>query len=352
MAVDLGKLVSEVKQQIEFEALSGKKIAIDAYNAIYQFLSIIRQPDGTPLVDSKNRVTSHLSGLFYRTINMIEYGITPIYVFDGVPSVLKTKTLEARMNRREEALQEWEKAKAAGMLEEARTYAMASTSINKEIVESSKELLSMMGILYIQAPSEGEAQAAQMVKDDAVYAAASQDYDLLLFGSNVIVRNLTISGRRKLPRKNVYVDVNPELVLMEEFLKKFGITQRQLIWMGILIGTDFNEGIKGIGPSTALKIVKDKKSIKEIEEYVKEKYNAKFEVDPEEVEKIFANPEVEKISPKEIEEKLKSLQISKERILRFMCDEHGFSEERISKFADKLIAAKQKAGQKGISKWL
>ncbi len=351
MAVDLSKLVAEVKQTIGFEALSGKKVAIDAYNAIYQFLSIIRQPDGTPLVDSKNRVTSHLSGLFYRTINMIEYGITPIYVFDGVPSTMKRRTIEARMNRREEALQEWEKAREKGMIEEARAYAMASTRINKDIVESAKELLNRMGVLCLQAPSEGEAQAAQMVRAGAAYAAASQDYDLFLFGANVIARNLTISGRRKLPRKNVYVDVNPELILLDDFLSKFGITQRQAILMGILIGTDFNEGIKGVGPLTALKIVKEKKGIKEVEGYVKEKYGKEFDADPAEVEDLFANPEVEKLSAAYVDERLKSMKFSRESIVSFMCDEHGFSEERIGKFADRLSEAKQKAGQKSISKW-
>ena len=134
MAVDIAKLVSEIKHELNFEELFGKTVAIDAFNTIYQFLSIIRQPDGTPLTDSKNRVTSHLSGLFYRTINLIEKNISPVYVFDGRPSVLKQRTLEARMRRREQALDAWNKAKKEGMIESARTYAMASTRINKDSV--------------------------------------------------------------------------------------------------------------------------------------------------------------------------------------------------------------------------
>ena len=169
MAVDLSKLVS--KRKLLFEELRGKSVAIDAYNVIYQFLSIIRQPDGTPLMDSHGNVTSHLSGIFYRTMDILDYGIKPIYVFDGVPSMLKQKTIMARMKRKENAEQAYEEAKASGDTAAMRMHAMATTKINKEIVESSKQLLDYMGIGYINAPSEGEAQASYMSKSDLVYAA-------------------------------------------------------------------------------------------------------------------------------------------------------------------------------------
>lgn len=352
MAVDLGKLVAEVKENISISELSNKRVAIDAYNTIYQFISIIRGPDGTPLTDSKNRVTSHLSGLFYRTINLIEQGVLPIYTFDGKPHVLKQRTLEARANRRSEALAEWEKAKAAGQLEEARSYAVQSSRINKWIVDSSKELLTHMGVPYIQAPSEGEAQGARMVRDGLVYAAASQDYDLFLFGSEVIVRNLTITGKRKLPGKGIYIDVEPERIYLKKFLDNLKLKREQLIWMGMLIGTDFNEGIEKVGPKTALKIVNEHKSLKGIEGYIKEKYNKEFDVDPNEVENIFLNPDTLEMSAAELNEKIKNSVPNKSAILKFMCDEHEFSEERISKFADKLLGIKQSGGQKGINSWL
>jgi flap endonuclease-1 len=112
MAVNLSKLIS--KRRLLFDELTGKAIAIDAYNVLYQFLSIIRQPDGTPLMDAQGNVTSHLSGIFYRTIELLEYGIKPIYVFDGLPSVLKQKTIAARMKRKEEAREAFEKAKESG----------------------------------------------------------------------------------------------------------------------------------------------------------------------------------------------------------------------------------------------
>ncbi|MDE1845951.1 MAG: flap endonuclease-1 [Candidatus Micrarchaeota archaeon] len=352
MAVDLGKLVAEVKENISIGELDRRRVAIDAFNTIYQFISIIRGPDGTPLTDSKGRVTSHLSGLFYRTTSLLEQGVIPIYVFDGAPPVLKQRTLEARANKRVEAQAEWEKARAKGQLEEARAFAVASSKINKWMIDSSKELLTHMGVPYIQAPSEGEAQAAMMVREKIVYAAASQDYDLFLFGADVIVRNLTITGKRKLPGKGIYINVEPERIYLKKLLESLKLTREQLIWMGMLIGTDFNEGIEKVGPKTALKIVNEHKSLGAIEKYVKEKYNKEFEVDPEEVEAIFMKPEALEIGADALNEKIAKFVPSKEAILKFMCDEHEFSVDRITKGAERLVALRQSSGQKGINSWL
>ncbi len=344
--------MGEVKHSIELGELSDRRIAIDAYNTIYQFLSIIRQPDGTPLSDSKGNVTSHLSGLFYRTINLLENRVTPIFIFDGIPPVLKRRTLEARARRRDEAMQEWEEAKKKGMVEEARTYAMASTRINKQIVDDSKRLLDLMGIPYIQAPGEGEAQAAQLSRDDLVYASASQDYDSFLFGANIVIRNMTITGKRKLPGKNVYVNVNIERVELWDLLRSLEVNQRQLIWIGMLMGTDFNSGINGVGPKTALKMVKNRDSINDVFDYAVEKYKIALDFDPEEVEGVFLSPEVEKLSRSRIDEIVKEARPSKEGIVRFLCDEHEFSEDRVSKYADKILSARGERGQKGINSWL
>jgi flap endonuclease-1 len=352
LSVAIGKLLSEVKQKIELEELSGKVIAVDAYNTIYQFLSIIRQPDGRPLTDSKGRITSHLSGLFYRTINMVEKNVIPVFVFDGTPPALKMRTLEARGKRREEARENWEEAIRKGMIEEARTYAMASTRINKEIVEDSKKLLEYMGIACIQAPSEGEAQAAEMVKSGAVYASASQDYDSFLFGADVVIRNLTLTGRRKLPGKNIFVNVEIERIFLEDVLRNAGISRSQLIWLGMLVGTDFNEGIKGVGPMTALKIIKEKKSVEEVFAFAKEKYNIELSFDPKEVEEVFTKLDVLDIKKEDVEKMLKETSPSKEKISKFLCDEHEFSHERVEKFAEKLLAAKKSSGQKGMASWI
>ncbi|MEM3839343.1 MAG: flap endonuclease-1 [Candidatus Micrarchaeaceae archaeon] len=352
MAVDLGKFVAEVKKPIEFEDLAGKTIAIDAYNTIYQFLSIIRGPDGSPLMDSNGKITSHLSGLMYRTTNLIGYGINPVFIFDGIPPELKRKTLEARAARRRAAEEGWQKAKESGMLEEARAHAVASTKINKEIVESSKELLGLMGIPYIQAPSEGEAQAAHLVRKGIAYASASQDYDSFLFGADTVIRNFTLTGKRKLPKRNITVDVKLERIFLKDLLQSMGISLRQLVWLGILIGTDFDEGIRKVGPKTALKIVKELKSIREIEEYVKAKYGESFDADAEEVERVFTEPDVIDMSESAFRELMGKSMLNREKLVKFMCDEHGFSPERISKYAEKLYEARQAKGQKGIGNWI
>ncbi len=349
MAVDLSKLVS--KRKIGIAELNGKRVAIDAYNVLYQFLSIIRQPDGTPLMDGEGRVTSHLSGLFYRTIEIVDRGVVPIYVFDGLPSHLKLRTIEMRMRRRKEAMEAWQEAKERGDIAEAGRRAQASTRIDRWIVESSKELLGLMGVPYINAPGEGEAQASFMCRDGVVYAAASQDYDTLLFGSPLVVRNLTISGRRKLPMKNIYVTVEPEIVSLADTLAALGLSQKQLIWAGMLLGTDFNEGIKGAGPKTAVKIAKASSTIDEVKGAVMERFGVEFQTEIEKVEELFNNPEREEISAGEMD-RLMAARPDREGIVDFMCERHGFIKERIEKFADKLIAKRGSAKQGSISKWL
>ena len=242
----------------KLENLAGKTIAIDAYNALYQFLSIIRQPDGTPLKDRTGKVTSHLSGLLYRTSKLLELGIKPIYVFDGAAPVLKQAEIERRSKAKEEALVKYEKARKEGKIEEARKYAQATSRLKDYMQEDSKRLLSLMGLPWIQAPSEGEAQAAYLTKKGEADYCASQDYDSLLFGAPKLIRNVTISGKRKLARRNSYINISPEIVELNKILAENKITFKQLIDLSILIGTDFNPmGIKGLGPKTALKLIKE-----------------------------------------------------------------------------------------------
>jgi flap endonuclease-1 len=349
MAVDLSKLVS--KRRLMLDELNGKAIAIDAYNTLYQFLSIIRQPDGTPLMDSKGNVTSHLSGIFYRTIELIGYGIKPLYVFDGIPSMLKQKTIDARMRKRKEAYEAWQEAKKAGEIEEARVHAQASARVDKNILASSKRLLELMGVPYISAPSEGEAQASYMCKKGMVYATASQDYDTMLFGSTYVLRNLTFSGRRKLPNKNIFITVEPEILNLDDTLKSLGLNQKQLIWLGILLGTDFNAGIKGVGPKTALKIAKASRSIEDIENQIRLKFKEGFDTDIKEVEDLFTHPEVSEIDRSQLSSMFDA-PYDRNGLVEFMCSEHGFSNDRIGKYADKLAEVKRQSKQKGMEKWL
>src|SRR5213594_1465217 len=254
MSVDLSDLIKPAPRTlVDFR---GKVLAIDAFNTLYQFLAIIRQPDGTPLHDHHGRVTSHLSGLIYRTSNFVEAGIKPVFVFDGVAPRRKARTIHARVEIKQRAEREWREAVEVGDFEKARTKAMQTSRLTREMVEQSRRLLELLGVPWVQAPSEGEAQAARIAQKGDAWATASQDYDSFLFGSPVLVRNLALSGKRKLPRKAAYVDVTPEQADLAATLVKLELTREQLVDLAILIGTDFNFGIKGIGPKKALALVR------------------------------------------------------------------------------------------------
>jgi flap endonuclease-1 len=327
-------------REIELKDLNGKKIAIDAYNNLYQYLTIIRDRlTGEPLKDSKGRVTSHLSGLFYRTSNLIEFGIKPIFVFDGEPPKFKRRTIEAREEAKEEARKKWKEALEKG--EEAIIYAQAAAVLTDEMIEDSKALLEYMGIPWVQAPSEGEAMCAHLCKKGVVFATGSQDYDSLLFGSPNLVRNLSITGKRKLPRKEAYIEIKPEIIELKEVLSSLGITKEQLIIIGILTGTDYNQGIKGIGPKTALKLVKENKTLKKVLSQVK----WEDEVCPEEIFDFFLNP------PVTDKYKIEFKQPDKEKIVRFMVDEHNFSLERVEKVIEKLQKAFSAEKQASLRGW-
>ena len=255
MGVNLADIVKA--REVTPEELKGKTVAIDAYNAIYQFLSVIRQPDGTPLKDSKGRITSHLSGLLNRNANLIEMGMRPAYVFDGIPSEMKSGTIQDRHERRVKAQQEWQDSMEKGEMEKAFSKATQSSRITNEIVGSSRILLTYLGIPVIQAAEEGEAQAAYMAQMAVVWAASSQDFDSLLFGAPRLLRNLTLAGRRKMPGRNEYRDVKMEIIDAEMALQDLGISKGQLIDLCIMMGTDYNAGVSGIGPKRALKLVKE-----------------------------------------------------------------------------------------------
>ncbi|HUU89460.1 MAG TPA: flap endonuclease-1 [Candidatus Glassbacteria bacterium] len=323
------------KTSIKLENLGGKTFAIDAYNALYQFLAIIRQPDGTPLKDRSGKVTSHLSGLLYRTSKLLELGIKPIYVFDGTPPALKEAEIKRRSKVKEEALVKYEKAIKEGKIEEARKYAQATSRLKDYMQEDSKKLLSLMGLPWIQAPSEGEAQAAYLTKKGDADYCASQDYDSLLFGTPKLIRNVTISGRRKIARKNSYINVSPEIVELKKILAANKITFEQLIDLSILIGTDFNPmGIKGLGPKTALKLIKEHGTIAKVLPHVK---NNQIQFDPQEIKEIFINP---KITDDYV---LKWKDVDIDGVIDFLCRKKDFSEERVNKALIKI-----QEGSKGI----
>ena len=339
MGVQLGNIVP--KKQVELQEFAGKKIAVDAHNHLYQYLTIIRDKlTGEPLRDSEGRITSHLSGLFYRTANWIEIGIKPVFVFDGEPPKFKKITLEKREEAKEEAREKWREALEKG--EKAITYAQATAILTKEMIEESKKLLDAMGIPWVQGKSEGEAQCAFMCKRNDVDFSASQDYDSILFASPRLVRNLSITGKRKLPRKEVYIEVKPEIIDLKEVLENLGINLTQLIVIGILVGTDYNPGgVKGIGPKKALELVKKSKNVEEIFENVE----WEFEIDPKEILSFYKNPPVNK------NYKLEWKEPDREKIIEFMVEEHDFSRERVEKVIDSLTQRFKSGIQSSLAGW-
>lgn len=339
MGVNL-RSIAEPKK-IELENLRGKKIAIDAFNTLYQFLSIIRGMTGELLRDNKGKVTSHLSGLFYRNMNLLETGIKLVYVFDGTPPKLKSGEIERRREIKAQAGEMYKEALERKDYESAKKYASATSYLDNQMVEESKKLLDLMGIPWIQAPSEGEATAAHLNTSGIVDYAASQDYDSLLFGATRLVRNITITGKRKLPNRSVRVDVIPETVTLSEVLSTNGITREQLIDVGILLGTDFNpDGFPGIGPATALKLIKKYAKIEEIPDL-----KGKVTFDPNEIREIFLHPQV---SSKEVD--FGRVTPNRDGLARFLIEEHDFSKERIESALQRLDAQEEKASQ-SLEKW-
>ncbi len=319
MGVDLADLVPKTKTTLD--ELSGKTFAVDAYNALYQFLAIIRGPTGAPLMDRQGRVTSHLSGLLYRTTNLAERGIRLAYVFDGKPPTLKEVEIKRRRAVKDEAVVRYETAMAKGHVEEARRYAQATASLKDMMVDDSLQLLTHLGVPYVMAPSEGEAQAAHIAARGDVWAAVSQDFDSLLFGANRLVRNLAISGRRKLPLREAFVQVDPETILLDEALQGLELSREQLVDLGVLIGTDFNpDGFKGIGPKTALKLIREHGSIENIA-----RSNSDFQPPPElsRIRQIFLKPEVTS------NYNLRWGEPNVDELVRFLCGDRDFNEERV-----------------------
>lgn len=334
MGLDLKPLV--VRERIKLESFTSKIVAIDAYNAIYQFLAIIRGPDGTHLSDTNGRVTSHLSGLFYRNINFLSLGIKPVYVFDGKPPSLKSAEIERRRQIKKDATVKYEKAILEGNLQDARKFAQQTTVMRDAMVEDSKKILSLFGIPYIDAPSEGEATAAHLTITGQAFASASQDFDSILFGAKRLVRNFTNSGRRKIPNRNTYIEIEPELIDNEKTLKELGLTREQIVDVGILIGTDFNpDGFTRIGPKTALKMIKEHSKLEKIPQI----QDQLTEIEYEQIRKIFLEPKVATVS------EIKFGKIDYDGISKYLVDERSFSSDRVQTSLNRLKKSIEKKSQ-------
>jgi flap endonuclease-1 len=337
MGLQIGDLVH--RKEVSFSDLKGKVIAVDAFNAVYQFLSSVRQPDGTPLMDSQNRVTSHLSGLFYRNVALLVEGIKLIYVFDGEYNVLKTKTHEKRQEAKDNAEVKFRTALEEEDVDAMGKYAKGFSKLDSGMIKESKKLLRAMGVAIVQAPSEGEMQAADLVKRGEAWAVGSQDYDALVVGGTRLIQNLTLARRRR--TANGFVYIAPEMIEYEGVINQLGITSDQLICLAILVGTDFNPGgVKGIGPKKALVLVKQKKYPVAIFQDVEERFGD-LGFNWKDVFEIFKKPKVDNV-------KVEFPQVNEEEIREILVNEHDFSKERIEKQLEKLRVLKKQKAQRTL----
>ncbi|MBT6505934.1 flap endonuclease-1, partial [Candidatus Woesearchaeota archaeon] len=316
-----------------------------AFNVLYQFLSSIRGSDGALLQDSNGRVTSHLYGLFSRTMNLITAGVKPVYVFDGKAPDLKYLEQKRRSDLKKEALNKYEIAKQSGDLDEMKKYASRTSRLTQEMIEDAKLLIDSMGVPIVQAPSEGEAQATFMCKQKDVYAVASQDGDSLLFGAPILIKNLTLNNKRKVSGTQSYVDIKIEQIELKTVLSELEISQDQLIVLGILIGTDFNQGgIKGIGPKKALNLIK--KHNENFEALFEEvNWNNFYDFSYKEVINIFKNIKVNS------EYSLKFNKPNKQKIIEILVDKHNFSMDRINSTFEKYEKKQGELSQQNLGAW-
>jgi len=315
-----------IKEQAKLEDLAGKRLAVDGNGELYQFLALIRQRDGTPLTDSHGRVTSHLVGLFYRTTRLMsDFAMELVFVFDGKPPALKSAEIERRRQVKVRYEAEAAQARAAGELERAYSKSTMTSRLSREMVEEARQLLALLGIPTIQAPGEGEAQAAFMAARGDVWGAASKDYDSLLFGAPLLVRFLTISGKEFLPASGTFRSITPEIISAGSFLAHYGISREQLVDLAILVGTDFNDGIKGIGPKKALKLVKEHGRIESMPPEIRSQVSSYAEI-----REIYLHPEVTE------EYDVRFSEPDEAATVKFLCDERGFGCDRVLAALERL----------------
>jgi flap endonuclease-1 len=329
-----------VKEVVDLDAFRGRTIAVDAFNVLYQFLALIRTREGRPLSDSEGRVTSHLVGLAFRTTRLIaDHGMKLVFVFDGSPPRLKRREVEKRREVKRKAEEAYREAVEAGDYAKAFSKAVQTSRLTGDMIGDAKRLLDLLGVPWVQAPGEGEAQAAHMARKGDVWGSSSRDYDSLLFGTPRLVRYLTIQGQEWLPSKGRARRLEPELIRLSSFLSHHGITREQLVDMSMLIGTDFNEGVKGIGPKTALKLIREHGSLEEMPPEV----YSKLDADVDGIRGIFLRPDVTD------DYEIIHGALKEDGLYDFLCGERAFSRDRVEVVVKRMKAAQM---QRSLSDWI
>jgi flap endonuclease-1 len=340
----LGVLLTPIlkREQTSFKALYGKSFAVDASIELHQFLALIRKPDGSLFTDPTGRVTSHLIGLLTRTSRLVtDYKLRPVFVFDGRPNPLKRATIEARRKVQQKARIEYIQAIEAKDYSRAWSKVVMTGRVTGEVLADAKRLLSLMGIPWLEALEDGEAQASFMAAKGEVWAVGSKDYDCLLFGAPILARYLTLTGREYLPSKKTSRPLIPELVKLGENLQALGISREQLVDLALLVGTDFNEGVMGIGPKKGLALIR---KYGEAEKFPDE-IRSELPKDLDGVRNIFLHPRVlENYS-------LERRRPDSKRMIEFLCEERGFARDRVQKVAVRLIESAAESDSQ-LGKWL
>uniref|UniRef100_U5EXV5 Flap endonuclease 1 n=1 Tax=Corethrella appendiculata TaxID=1370023 RepID=U5EXV5_9DIPT len=332
----LSQLIADIApacvKQGEIKNFFGRKVAIDASMCLYQFLIAVRA-EGAQLTSVDGETTSHLMGTFYRTIRLLENGIKPVYVFDGKPPELKSKELSKRAEKRDEAQKALDKATEAGDAEEVEKFNRRLVKVTKTHNEEAKELLKLMGVPYVDAKSEAEAQCAALAKAGKVYATATEDMDALTFGSSILLRHLTFSEARKMPVQEYNY---------EKLLQELDLNRDEFIDLCILLGCDYCDSIRGIGPKKAIELINKYRSIEEIIENIDtKKYIVPEDWNYEQARQLFKEPEV--CNPDEFD--FKWSEPDEEGLVKFLCGDRQFNEERIRGGAKKILKSKNTATQ-------
>jgi len=319
------------------QAFTGRMLAIDASMCLYQFLIMIRENrSGTyqNLTNEDGQVTSHIIGMLTRTIRLMEAGIKPVYVFDGKPPELKLHELAERRAKREQAAVNLQAAVEAGDAEQVLKSTKGTVKVTREQNEETKKLLRLMGLPVVEAPSEAEATCAALCRDGKVYASATEDADCLTFGTKVLVRNLMAAEAQK---KTIYE------ITLDRILEQLNISMDQFIDFCILCGCDYCDTLKGVGPSTAMRLLVQHGSLEKVLEVLGEDKvppNFRYQI----ARDFFKDCEA--VDTKGLEFEFKDPDI--EGLSKFLIESCSFSKERVDRYLERLKNAKMRTKQRPL----
>ncbi|KAI9707053.1 MAG: Elongation of fatty acids protein 2 [Candelina mexicana] len=323
----------------------GRKVAIDASMSIYSFLVAVRS-EGQQLMNESGETTSHLMGMFYRTLRIVDNGIKPVYVFDGAPPKLKSGELAKRFQRKAEAQEAHEEAKETGTAEEVEKFSRRTVRVTREHNDECKKLLKLMGVPYIVAPTEAEAQCAVLARAGKVFAAASEDMDTLCFDTPILLRHLTFSELRKEPIQEIHLD---------RVLAGLNMEKAQFIDLCILLGCDYVDPVPKIGPNTALKLIREHKTLEAVVASITSDPKSKYKLPDDwpyaDARELFFHPDVRQADHPDCDFKWEAPDI--EGLVKFLVQEKGFSEDRVRSACTKLqknLKSAQQARLEGFFK--